>query len=237
MPAQEVCITIDRKTRSIKPGAVRGQDIINFANLGHGEQLMLEVAGDVDIPLSLEDLIFIRGGEQFSIGDGHPEVPENPRIRKPLTLVLNDAPVPESQQSHHAKLTGAELKALIGGSDVDLWADLDGIADEIIEDTDRIILQAQDRFFTVPREEEDRFYEVTVILDGEDRPRRFPAAMTVIEATRRCLPPADRPKVAEFDMVDGNVGTAALNPSLTLKAAGVRDGHVLSITKKNGGGG
>lgn len=237
MPAQEVCITIDRQTRSIKPGAVRGQDIITLANLSPGEQLMLEVAGDVDIPLSPEDLIFIRGGEQFSIGDGHPVVPENPRVRKPLMLVLNDAPVPENQQSHHAKLTGAELKALVGGNDVDLWADLDSIADEVIEDTDRIILQVQDRFFTVPREEEDRFYEVTVILDGEDRPRRFPAAMTVHEATRRCLPPADRPKVAEFDMVDGNVGTAALNPSLTLKAAGVRDEHVLSITKKNGGGG
>lgn len=237
MPAHEVCITIDRETRSVKPGAVRGQDIINLANLSHGEQLLLEVAGDVDIPLSLEDLIFIRGGEQFSIGDGHPVVPENPRVRKPLTLVLNDAPVPESRQSYHAKLTGAELKALVDSNNIDLWADLEGIADEIIEDTDRVILQVQDRFFTVPREEEDRFYEVTVILDGEDRPLRFPAAMTVHEATRRCLPSADRPNVAEFDMVDGNVGTAALNPSLTLKAAGVRDGHVLSITKKNGGGG
>jgi hypothetical protein len=38
-------------------------------------------------------------------------------------------------------------------------------------------------------------------------------------------------------MADGDVGTAPLNPDLTLKAAGVRDGHVLSITKKNGGGG
>lgn len=237
MPAQEVCITIDRESRPIKPGAMRGQDIIHLAKIGPGEQLMLEVTGDVDIPLSQEDLIFIRGGEQFSIGDGHPLVPDNPRVRKPLKLVLNDAQVPEGQQSHHAKLTGAELKALVGGGDVDLWADLDGIADEIIEDTDRIVLQVQDRFFTVPRDEEDRFYEVTVILDGEDRPRRLPAAMPVHEATRRCLPPADRPKVAEFDMVDGNVATAALNPSLTLKAAGVRDGHVLSITKKNGGGG
>ena len=34
-----------------------------------------------------------------------------------------------------------------------------------------------------------------------------------------------------------DVGTAPLAPELTLKAAGVRDGHTLSITKKNGGGG
>lgn len=236
MPAKEVFISIDRETRSIKPGAASGQNIIDLSNLGHGEQLLLEVTGDVDIPLSPEDVIFIRGGEQFSIGDGTPMVADNPRVRKPLKLMVNDASVPEGQESHHAKLTGAEIKALVGGGDVDLWADLDGIADEIIADTDRIILQVQDRFFTVPRAE-DRFYEVTVILDGEDRPRRFPAMMTVREAIRRSLPPADRQKVDEFDMVDGDVGTGALNASSTLKAAGVRDGHVLSITKKNGGGG
>lgn len=237
MPAQKVSITVDRQIRSIKPGAARGQDIVNLANLGRDEQLLLEVPGDVDIPLSPQDMIFIRGGEQFSIGDGAPAVADNPRVRKPLRFMLNDVPVPESQASHHAKMTGADLKALVGGDEADLWADLDGIADEIVSDSDRIVLQVQDRFFTVPREAEDRLYEVTVILDGEDRPRRFPAMMTVREAIRRSLPPSDRPNVDEFDMVDGDIGTAALNGSSTLKAAGVRDGHVLSITKKNGGGG
>jgi len=237
MPAKKVHISIDRETQSIKPGAVRGQDIINLANLNPGEQLMLEVGGDVDIPLSTDDLIFLRGEERFSIGDGNPEVPENPRVRKPLNFVLNEGPIPENQRPHHAKLTGAELKFLAGTANVDLWIDLDDLADEIIEDTDRIVLQAHDRFFTVPREEEDRFYEVTVLLDGEDRELRFPAAMTVREAIRRCLPPADRPNVSDFDMVDGNIGTAELNPDVTLKAAGVRDEHILSITKKNGGGG
>ena len=61
--------------------------------------------------------------------------------------------------------------------------------------------------------------------------------MTVLQATLRCLPPRDRPHVSDFDMVDGNIGIAPLDPALTLKAAGVRDHHVLSITKKNGGGG
>jgi hypothetical protein len=237
MPANEVPISIDLEARYIKPGAARGKDIINLAKLNPGEQLMLEVAGDVDIPLSPEDLIFVRGGEEFSIGDGHPEIPENPRIRKPLALLLNDVPLSENKRSHHAKVTGAELKALAGDANADLWVDMEGIADEVVEDADRIVLQEHDRFFTVPREEEDRFYDVTVILDGEDRQRRFPAMMAVREATRRSLPPRDRPQVNDFDMADGDVGTAPLNPDLTLKAAGVRDEHTLSITKKNGGGG
>lgn len=237
MPIKAVNITIDREQRSITPGAVRGQAIIHLASIAANEQVLLEVTGDVDIPLAPEDIIFIRGGEKFSIGDGQPHVEENPMVRKPVAVTLNDQPLPESCRTNRAKVTGAELKSLSGGSGVDLWVDLDGLADEVIEDGDRIILQFQDRFFTVQREHEDRFYEVTVILDGEDRDHRFPAMMTVREATRRSLPPRDRPQVNEFDLADGNVGTAPLNPDLTLKQAGVRDGHTLSITKKNGGGG
>jgi len=235
MPAHKVSISIDREARSITPGAIRCQDLINLAKLGPNEQLLFEVDGDVDIPLSARDVIFVRGGEQFSIGDGQPAVPENPRIRNPLTFVLNDV---ENQQLRYAKLTGAELKTLAGSNnDVDLWADLDGLADEIIEDDDRIILQKHDRFFTVPREEEDEFYEVIVILDGEDRQYRFSAKITVRDAIRQCLPHSDQPKIDEFDMADGNIGTGALDPNQTLEEVGVRDGHVLSITKKNGGGG
>lgn len=237
MSAHQVKISIDRNAVSIRPGAVRGQDIINLATINSCEQLLLEVVNDIDIPVCSEDLIFIRGSEQFSIGDGNPEISQNPHVRKPLEIVLNEVPIPESQRPHHAKLTGAELKTLAGTANADLWIDLDGLADEIIEDTDRVIIQAHDHFFTIPREEEDRFYEVTVLLDGEDRELRFPAAMTVREAIRRCLPPADRPNVNDFDMVDSDIGTSALNHDLTLKSAGVRDGHVLSITKKNGGGG
>jgi hypothetical protein len=232
MPAKLVPITIDRETQSIKPGATRGQDLLDKTNIASHEQLLLEVQGDIDIPIAAHDLIFLRGGESFSIGDGTPPVTENPRLRLPINILLNNSSVPFA----HAKITGAELKALAGESDVDIWADLDGIADEIFEDNDQIVLQPADKFFTIPLEE-DRFYEVIVILDGEDRQFRLPAAMTVREATRRSLSPADRPKVDEFDMVDGNLGTSPLVPDQTLKAAGVRDGHVLSITKKNGGGG
>jgi hypothetical protein len=232
MPAKLVSITIDEQSQSIKPGATRGQDLFNKTNIALHEQLLLEVQGDIDVPIAAHDLIFLRGGESFSIGDGTPQVSDNPRLRSPISFLLNNTSV----SSEHAKITGANLKSLAEGLGFDLWADLDGIADEILEDQDNIVLQPVDKFFTVPSEE-DRFYEVTVILDGEDHQYRFPAAMTVREATRRSLSPADRPKVDEFDMVDGNLGTSPLTPDQTLKAAGVRDGHVLSITKKNGGGG
>ena len=84
MPAKAVSITLDREMRSIAPGAARGRDIINLANIDGHEQVLLEVAGDIDIPLGLDDIIFIRGGESFSIGDGQPQVEDNPTVRKPV---------------------------------------------------------------------------------------------------------------------------------------------------------
>lgn len=232
-----VSISLGREPRSIVPGAVRGRDIINLAAIGAVEQVLLEVPGDVDIPLAPDDIIVIRGGEAFSIGDGEPRIEDNPATRKAVEFSLNDQAPPAHVRPHRAKATGIELKSLAGSPEADLWVDLDGLADELIEDAQRVILQPKDRFFTVPRVDEDRLYQVTVLLDGEAKKRRFPAGMTVLEATRRSLPPRDRPEVGKFDMVDGDVGTAPLAPELTLKAAGVRDGHTLSITKKNGGGG
>lgn len=237
MPIKAVQIEIDRQPRSIVPGAARGQAIINLSAVTGNEQVLLEVPGDVDIPLAPTDLLFIRGGEKFSIGDGQPVVEDNPAVRKNPGATLNDQPMPDHGHTHLAKLTATEIKRLAGGGNVDLWVDLDGLADELIEDSDRVVLQQRDRFFTVARHEEDRFYEVTVLLDGEARAHRFPAAMTVQQAIRRSLPPRDRPQVSDFEMADGNVGPQALDAGLTLKAAGVRDGHLLSITKKNGGGG
>ncbi len=237
MPAHQVEIVVDREAKAIKPGAVRGKDILALADIGDGEQLLLEVPDDVDIPLAADDLIIIRGNETFSVGDGKPHIDDNPLIRNPVEFTLNGGLIPEHQRSRHAKITGAGLKGLAGGDAADLWIDLDGIADELIEANDRIVLQKVDHFFTVAREHEDRFYDVTVLLDGEAKHKRFPAEMTVREAVRRCLPPHDRNSVNDFDLVDADIGTTPLAFDVTLRAAGVRDGHTLSITKKNGGGG
>jgi len=220
------------------PGAKRGRDLITLGKVVAPAQLVLEVDGDVDIAVSPDDVIVIRGGERFSIGDGSPQLPDNPVMRKPIAAMLNEQPLSNFGGGRHGKASVAELVNWAGGGGgQEIWIDLDGLVDELLLSTDRIVVQPADHFISVPREEEDRIYEVIVILDGEDKARRFPAGMTVLQAIRRSLPPRDRLNVADFEMVDGALGTAALDVNLTLKATGVRDGHVLSITKKNGGGG
>jgi hypothetical protein len=83
----------------------------------------------------------------------------------------------------------------------------------------------------------DNHYEVTVLLDGVPKPARFPARLTVLEAIRMALAPKDKSKAADFIMVDAEISRSPLDHGQTLEAAGVRDGHTLSITKKDGGGG
>ena len=75
------------------PGAKRGQELINLGNVVAPEQLVLEVDGDLDIAIGPNDVIVVRGGERFSVGDGTPQLPDNPVMRKPITATLNDQPL------------------------------------------------------------------------------------------------------------------------------------------------
>jgi urease accessory protein UreE len=238
MPAHNVVIYIDRQERSTSPGANLGAHLASLVSLIPGDQLLFEVEGEIDVPVAADDVIFIRGGEKFSIGSAAAGAPDNPVRRVPWRFELNDKPFEHhAGMLQHGKITAAELKRAAGEENVDLWVDLDDFADVLVEDGSRIVLQNEDKFFTVKREHDDRFYDVTVLLDGEDHAMRFPIEFTVQEVIKRSLAPRDKPQVAEFSMVDRNVGTNPLPMSSTLQAAGVRDGHILSITRNNGGGG
>lgn len=234
---QHVAIYVAGKELALTPGLKRGQELMSLANISAPEQLVFEVANDVDVALASNDAIIIRGGEKFSVGDGNPLLPDNPTMRAPVTVTVNGQPVSEAIRGRRAKATYPELVNWGGGGSQDLWLDLENLADEQLKSVDRIVLQASDRFLTVPREAQDPTYEVTVLLDGDDQVRSFPVVITVLEAIRLSLSPRDREDINAFAMVNVSKGTNPLDPNTSLKDAGVLDGHILSITKKNGGGG
>lgn len=237
MTAREVPIHIDGTAFHVVPGAFRGEQLRSLGNLSPTDQLLLEVDGDIDIPIALNDLFIVRGHEVFSIGSADPGIDDNPLLRKPIVFTLNEQPVGQSTTFDRAKFTVDQLKSTIGHPDMDLWADLDGLADVLLDDDDRIVVRPADKFFTAPRQHPERSYVVTVVLDGEPHERRFPTTMLVREALRRSLPPEDRDELAHFYVIDTTVSTAKLNLDATLHDAGVRTGHTLSITKDAGGGG
>jgi hypothetical protein len=236
MPTQKrITINIDGHQHQVIPGATRGNVLHTLATITELDQLYLEVPREIDVPVKPSDLMFLRGGEIFSIGVKDPAMPENPVRRNAITFNLNDQDVKLLHEQHaHAKATGAQIKALLGSSHLDLWADLEGIPDALVEDHDIVVLQPNEVFFTVERdhsEEQDRFFEVTTVFNGEPRPVRLPMLMRVSEAIRRILPDDIRVFAEYYVMRDGNQGEIILAGDSTLRDAGIKDGHVVTVAK------
>ena len=80
----------------------------------------------------------------------------------------------------------------------------------------------------------DNDFEVTVLVDGEPRSETYPKHEKVEEVIKSLLPASQRGSWSDYQLSDRN---SALDPSISLEAAGVQDGDVLSFTKKEGGGG
>lgn len=144
-------IRIGRNHADIQPGLQFGRDLMQLANITN-QQLLLEVDGDIDVPIAPDDIIFIQGGEQFVIGDNNPPIEDNPCLRHPIKFKFNGNIISDNQLFKRAKVTVAEIKALdpnLKQGDI-LVADLAGLADEVLHDNYRIILQKKDQFITVP---------------------------------------------------------------------------------------
>jgi len=78
MPNKAVSVLIGRDLRSIAPGVVRGQDIINLANVGGNQQVLLKTSGDFDVPLVANEIAgpLRERGRRVVIADTQAEVRE-----------------------------------------------------------------------------------------------------------------------------------------------------------------
>ena len=233
MPAQRVNIFIDKNELEITPGLTLGSALLLLAPLSGPEQLLLEVQDDLDIPVDPNDGILIRGGEIFSIGKGNPPIEDNPPLKHAIRIHLGGDLVAAEQGFHHAKVTGAQIKALdpnLQPGDV-LYADLDGLADEQIPDTLRIILQKHDRFIVVPCGNVGG--EDLVLRDLAAVQAVFPQARLVEEGTNRFLVVPDfslpdhwsAPEVTLMAMVPNGYPMAAMDMFWVDPVLKLRDGR------------
>jgi hypothetical protein len=79
-----------------------------------------------------------------------PDHPPKPDAPGKVPIVIDGAKFHAPRGTH----TGSELRALTDppiANDRDLWLDLDGQLDDLIEDDQVVELRPQMRFFTVPR--------------------------------------------------------------------------------------
>lgn len=85
--------------------------------------------------------------------------------------------------------------------------------------------------------QQDKTFEVTVLVDGIPRREALHANAKVKNVVKQLLPPADKPDADKYQLTDAQLGPQELPPEQTLAECGVADGHVLAITKRDGGGG
>lgn len=142
-------IHIDGHAHTVPAGLTLGKELLALAGVNPPQQLVLEVEGELDVPILPEDRIILSHDRQrFSTGNGNPPLPDNPCLRRPFDVGINDIRVKIS----HPKMTGADLKALDPSSDKSgrLFADLPDLADEWIDDGMRVIVQRHEAFAVSP---------------------------------------------------------------------------------------
>jgi len=84
----------------------------------------------------------------------------------------------------------------------------------------------------------DHKFSVTVLVDGLPSERTFASSEPVRAVIVELLSPHDRANADKYRLTDSTQQPPKeLDPNLSLAQNGVQDGHVLSLTKKDGGGG
>jgi hypothetical protein len=86
-------------------------------------------------------------------------------------------------------------------------------------------------------DEKHEVLHVTVLVNGLPEQHEFRANDKVRKVIRDLLKGGEKEKPDDYELVDRDLGTNPLSPDQTLAEAGVRTGHTLSLTKKDGGGG
>lgn len=77
--------------------------------------------------------------------------------------------------------------------------------------------------------------KVTLLIDGIPEKKTLDTGETVRRVVSEALPPDQQDRAGDYDL--SLKDELPLDPASTLADDGIRDGSVLAITKKGGGGG
>lgn len=114
--------------------------------------LLLELPDERDIPLGPTDSIIINGKERFSVSLSPYPADDNPHLRKPLRPVMNEHPIAEQHALTHAKVSFLQMSQLDPHFEVGdgVFVEMTDIPDPQLTEGIRLIVQADDRFYTSP---------------------------------------------------------------------------------------
>ncbi len=148
-----VSIRIDGVEHTVHPGLIQGHELIQLvSDFSAPAQLLIDLHGEVDIPVASQDYLLVRGGEEFVTGDGCPPIEDNPSLRHPIRIKLNGHELDQGQAFHRPKVTSEDIRMLDPHAQPcdGVVLDLQGLADEVLPPGARLILSRHDEFLTVP---------------------------------------------------------------------------------------
>lgn len=146
-------IKIDGIAHVVHPGLVQGRELFELVGgLSAPAQLLIDLDGEIDIPVIADDYLVIRGGERFVIGDGRPPIDDNPCLKHPVRIKLNGHEVEQEAAFHRPKVTIEDIRRLDPNAQPGdgVILDLRGLADEVFPPSARLILHGGEEFLTVP---------------------------------------------------------------------------------------
>lgn len=152
MTLENVTIKIEKQEIQVKPSIYSGLEIKKLSSAPCEHQLILDKVGDVDIPLNDNDLLFVNGGEVFTLSDS--DRPANPNSVHCKSIFINGEKIKEVENS---KLKVSQLKKLLHDdiSTKALYLELANEPDFLLQDDTYIVLDSSLRYLLVTKSEGD----------------------------------------------------------------------------------
>lgn len=153
----DVSIEIQGTAYTVFPGKVLGGALYELVGLSPEEYLLcLDVGGEVDIPISLNDTAILTGGESFVISRKCSELPGNPILKESIPFSLNGEEYVADEAFLYGKITVSEIASRLDYSENQRFIlDLDGLADQVLPEQGQIIVGHDWRIISTPYEGEE----------------------------------------------------------------------------------
>lgn len=150
----DVTIKINGEQLKVDAGLKQVGDLYKMSKVDPKTQrLYLDKSGDLDIPLLPNDHMIIYGNETITIGDIDANIGDNPNVRKPFHIMLNDQ---KEEGFKQAKVNSDEICKLDKKlQSPKLFLDLPGQVDIFIANNLSLIIQENDSYFTIPAGDDD----------------------------------------------------------------------------------
>ena len=170
-------ITLKEEKKEVLAGLRQVKDFYKELSLDSNTHwLYLDKADDIDIPLLPDDYIIIHGGERIIVDHINNNIGRNPSVRNPIRFTFNGKKIEEGFKK--SKITGVniclvdkELKS------VQLFADLDGSVDTLIQSDFTLVIQDNDAYFTIPANND----EIIDLEECSKKDRKPPKGQTILQ--------------------------------------------------------